>query len=124
MKYLGVDFGLKRLGLAQSDGELAAPFKIIEVKGFKYAVQKIVEVVSKEGFEKIIVGMPEGKMGQTVKGFIKALRKNGLNVEESDETLSSKKALEKMINMNIPQKKRQAADDIAAAIILQNWLDR
>lgn len=124
MKYLGVDFGLKRLGLAQSDGELAAPFKIIEVKGFKYAVQKTVEVVSKEGFEKIIVGMPEGKMGQTVKGFIKALRKNGLNVEESDETLSSKKALEKMINMNIPQKKRQAADDIAAAIILQNWLDR
>ena len=123
MKYLGIDFGLRRIGLATSEGELASPLKTLEVRNFKDGVSKVLEFLRKEEFEKIIVGLPEGRMGQTVKGFIKVLRKAGLDVTESDETLSSRKATEQMIELNIPQKKRKTSDDMAAAIILQNWLD-
>ena len=123
MKYLGIDFGLKRIGLATSNGDLAAPLTTIEVKNFKDAVGKMMEFIKKEGFDRIVVGLPEGKMGQTVKGFIKALRKGGLWVVEADETLSSQRALSLAIEGNTPKEKRKFNDDKAAAIILQNYLD-
>lgn len=123
MKYLGIDFGLKRLGLATSEGNIASPFRILEVNSLKDAVEKVVEVAQKEEFGKIVVGLPEGKMGQTVLGFVNKLKKMGWDVETADETLSSRDALKQMIEENIPKKKRQTNDDIAAAIILQNYLD-
>lgn len=123
MKYLGIDFGLKRVGLATSEGDLASPLKIIEVKGFKDAVKSIEELVNKEGFDKIIIGLPEGKIGRTVLDFVKAFKKKGADVECADETLSSQRAIQQMIKSGIPKRKRLISDDIAAAIILQNYLD-
>lgn len=123
MYYLGIDFGLKRLGLAVSEGNLATPFKTIPVKGLKDAVDKILEIVQKEKPLKIIVGLPESKIVSTVLGFINALKKYGLDVESVDETLSSRKATAKMIELNIPKKKRRMNDAYSAAIILQNYLD-
>lgn len=123
MKYLGVDFGLRRVGLAISEGELVSPWQILEVKGFPDAVEKISRVIRKGKFQKVVVGVPEGKMGQNVVGFINALKKMGLEVEAADETLSSKKALEAMIEQGIQQKKRRHEDAYSAAEILQNYLD-
>lgn len=123
MKYLGIDFGLRRIGIATSEGELASPLKTIQVKGYKDGLEKVVEVIGTGGFDKIVVGLPEGKIGKTVLGFVKALKKMGLSVECSDETLSSKRALERMIELNIPKNKRRFNDEMAATIILQNWLD-
>ncbi len=124
MKYLGVDFGLRRIGLATSDGILSAPFKVLEVKNLNDAVLKVEETIRDGSFDKVVVGLPEGKMGQAVLGFINKLRKSGIDIIEVDETLSSKKALEQMIELNIPKEKRKVNDDIAAAIILQNYLDQ
>lgn len=123
MRYLGIDFGLRRIGFAISDGELATPFKTVGIKGLHDAVKVVLDLSFKENIEKIIVGLPEGKLGETVLGFIKALRKKGLDVQSSDETLSSKKALNQMIETGTPLKKRKVNDDIAAAIILQEYLD-
>lgn len=123
MKYLGVDFGLRRIGLATSEGNLAAPLNLVEVKGFKDAVEKITQIAKQENFDKIVIGLPEGKMGKTVLGFVKALKKTGLDVDFADETLSTQQALDHMIELKIPQKKRRFRDDIAAALILQNYLD-
>lgn len=123
MRYLGIDFGLKRVGLASSAGTLAAPVKTIEVRGFKDALKKVMEQISSAGFDKIVVGLPEGKMGQTVLGFIKALRKAGIDVDTTDETLSTHQAIAQMIELNIPKNKRQTNDAYSAAIILQNYLD-
>lgn len=123
MKYLGIDFGLKRIGLAVSDGQLASPLKIIEVRNLKDGVIQIVELSKAGGFDKVIVGKPEGKMGQTIKRLIKTLKNAGLDVEEADETLSSQKALVQAIESGSSKKKRKFNDDIAAALILQNWLD-
>lgn len=121
MKYLGVDFGLRRVGLAVSEGELASPYKVLSGKGFKDLLKKVIKET--EGFDKVIVGMPEGKMAKIVSGFINALRKNGLDVLEADETLSSKRALNQAIETGISKKKRKFNDKLAAAIILQNYLD-
>lgn len=121
MRYLGIDFGLRRIGLATSEGNLASPYKILEGKGFLDLVEKVKKETA--GFDLVVVGLPEGKMGQTVLGFIKTLRKNGIEVVEADETLSSQKAVDQRLLENTPKEKRRFNDDIAAAIILQNWLD-
>lgn len=124
MKYLGIDFGLKRVGLAISEGELASPWKILEVRNFTSAVEQVLEIIKREKFDKIVVGLPEGKMGKNVIGFMSALNKAGVNVETCDETLSSQKAREVMIKQGIPQKKRHFEDAYSAAEILQNYLDQ
>ncbi len=123
MRYLGIDFGLKRVGLAISEGDLASPYKILEVKNFHDALKQVSQLIEKEGFEKVVVGLPEGKMGKTIVGFIKALRKMGINVMEADETLSTQAALQQMIEANTARNSRRLIDDKAAAIILQNHLD-
>lgn len=121
MKYLGVDFGLRRVGLAISEGSLVSPWKIIEGKGVKDLAEKVANVAKE--FDLVVVGMPEGKMGTNVRGFIKLLKSNGLEVVETDETLSSQTALKLMVEQGVPKKKRQFNDDQAAAIILQGYLD-
>lgn len=123
MRYLGVDYGLRRVGLAASEGELSSPLTTIEVKNLQDATQKVSQFASINEFTKIVVGLPEGKIGQTVLGFVKALKKLGLDVETADETLSSQLATQQMIRSNIPQKARRRNDAEAAAIILQNYLD-
>lgn len=124
MKYLGVDFGLKRVGLAQSEGTLASPLQTISVRGVKDAIKKISQFAQDKKVSKIVVGLPEGKLGKTALGFVRGLKNAGLNVETADETLSSQKAIYKMIEENIPRGKRQINDAYSAAIILQDWLDK
>ncbi|MDD5146947.1 MAG: Holliday junction resolvase RuvX [Candidatus Daviesbacteria bacterium] len=124
MKYLGIDFGMKRIGLAISEGELASPWQILEVKGFSETIEKISQIIKNGQFQKVIVGLPEGKMGQNVRGFVKALNKMGIGIETMDETLSSKKALQAMIEQGIGVKKRRNEDAYSAAEILQNFLDK
>jgi len=121
MKYLGVDFGLKRVGLATSDGELATPFKVIEGSSFLDLLEKIKKEV--EDFDKVVIGLPEGKMGKIVKKVIKKLKESGIEVVQADETLSTQNATKQMIELNIPKKKRRVNDAYSAGIILQNYLD-
>lgn len=120
---MGIDFGIRRIGLSISEGTLASPWKVLGVQGLKDSVEKVLKIIKEEGFQKIIVGLPEGKMGKTVLGFVNGLKKTGLDVEASDETLSSQRALQQMISENVPLKKRRSNDAAAAAIILQNYLD-
>ena len=122
MKYLGVDFGIKRVGLARSEGDLASPYKILEGKGVWDLVEKI-KNEAKE-FDNIVIGVPEGRMGETVKKVVKHLRAEGLAVYEADETLSSKNAVKLMVELGLSRKKRRSNDAIAASEILQNYLDQ
>ena len=121
MRYLGVDFGMKRVGLATSDGELATPFKVIEGSSFLDLMDKIKKET--EGFDQVVIGLPEGRMGKIVKKAIKKLRESGIEAVEADETLSTQNATKQMIELNIPKKKRRINDAYSASIILQNYLD-
>lgn len=121
MKYLGVDFGLKRVGLAVSDGELSSPFKVIEGSN----VSDLLEKIRKEAkiFDRVVIGLPEGRMGKQIKKVVKSLKASGLDVVEAEETLSSQNATKLMIKHGIPRKKRAIDDAYSAAIILQDYLD-
>lgn len=121
MRYLGVDFGIRKVGLAQSEGELVSPWKVLTGKNVADLVEKL--KFEARNFDKLVIGLPEGKMGELVKKVIKNLRSDGLNVVEADETLSSQEAIQEMVKLNIPRKKRRINDAHSAAIILQNYLD-
>lgn len=124
MRYLGIDFGLRRIGLATSEGQLASPFKVAEVRSLDDATTKMIRIIEAEKIDRVVVGIPEGKLKKLVKKFMKRLQDNGVIVVEADETLSSQKAIRHMIEENIPKKDRRINDAYSAAIILQNWLDR
>jgi len=120
---LGVDFGLRRVGLAVSDGELASPLRILEGKNLTDLAGQVINIFKAEEFEELVVGKPEGKTGQLAGKFIKILEKANLDMVVVDETLSTHKANELMIEMGLSRKKRKFSDAQAAAEILQNYLD-
>jgi len=128
--FLGVDFGEKHIGLAVSINGLAEPFSIVEVDNLDTAVKKIVGVCQQEKIKEIVVGLPldsEGRAGPAAKKareFGQKLgQETGLKIIFWDETLTSEEALAKMIEAGRRQKKRRKLDDIAAALILQEYLE-
>lgn len=123
MKYLGIDFGLKRVGLATSEGQIASSWKVVEVSSFDDSIIKMIRIIKAENIDQVVVGMPEGKTGKLVKKFIKRLQDKNVNAAETDETLSSQQATQLLVEIGIPKKKRTTNDATAAAIILQNYLD-
>lgn len=123
MRILGIDYGLRKIGLAISEGILAEPLSVVSNK--LSVINKISEICQKHKVEKIIIGMPEGKIVKKVRGFgQKVAELTGLPVSYQDESLTSKEATAKMIEAGKKRKDRRRLEDaIAAAIILQAYLD-
>src|ERR1700685_2090254 len=95
---LGIDYGTRRIGLAMSDagGKLASPLEVVAVTSIENAIQRILEIVEREGVRRIVVGLPlnmDGTAGPSSKaakefGGIIAAR-SGREVVFVDERLSS-----------------------------------
>lgn len=121
MILLGIDYGRKRIGLA------LAIQGIIETRGFinwqkdrKQTFLKIKEICQQERVEIIVVGLSQGKMGQEIKEFVEELKKVvKLPIKLVDETLTSWQA-EKMVGW----KNKGRVDAVAAALILEQYLDQ
>lgn len=130
MRILGIDFGAKRIGLALGDTEarLASPWAVLRYDHRNDAVREIKKIIEAEKIEKIVVGMPYPFIGpereteqiKLVRGFMDDLRVLGLAMEEADERLSSQLAIRFMHERGEKGKR----DDLAAAAILQTWLDK
>ena len=120
MKFLGIDFGFKNIGLAIAEGSLAEPFGIVKNE------KQIKRICENLGIEKIVIGISEEKMARKTRNFGEKLKRaTGLPVEYQDETLTSEEAKKLMVKIGKPKKKRQKqADAIAAALILQSYLDQ
>ncbi len=125
MRYLGIDFGLKHLGLAIADGPLAEPFGEKKYSQQEKLFNYLNSVIIQQQINKIVIGLPEGKLAESVKNFAKKLTElSGREVVFQDETLSTKEAKAKLIAAHAPQKKRRFDHSAAAALILQDYLDR
>ncbi|KKP69282.1 hypothetical protein A2X44_02740 [candidate division CPR3 bacterium GWF2_35_18] len=129
MNYLGIDFGEKKIGLSLSAGEIARPFLVLRVKSPELGIAEIKEICEEEEVEKIIVGFPESDKNSEIAAKIKQFAANlsqaiNLPLVFQDETLTSYEALQKMIVSGKSMKKRRKEDAFAAAIILQDYLDK
>ncbi|MFA5932743.1 MAG: Holliday junction resolvase RuvX [Microgenomates group bacterium] len=123
MRYLGVDWGIKKIGVAISEGDLATPLKTLHVNGLEDAISQIVGCCEDEIADLIVLGKPEGEMGEIVKKVSKLLKGEGFEVVLADETLSTQEAQSLMIEMGLGKKDRKDDNATSAAIILQRYLD-
>lgn len=113
---------MKKIGLAISEGELSSPFGLLYVKNRNDAVEKIEALVKKENIDQIVVGLPESGIRKTGLETVAKLRLN-IPVTVVDETLSSRNAKKKMLELGIKRGKRMKEDAYSAALILQDYLD-
>jgi putative Holliday junction resolvase len=126
MKILGLDYGLKKIGVAISVGKLAEPRQVIKVKTPEKIIERVVQVAQVEQVDKIVIGMSEGKTAQETKEFGQRLaKKTVLPIEYYDETLSTQEAQALALESGMSRKKRHNMEDaFAACIMLQNYLDQ
>ena len=134
MRYLGIDFGLKRVGLAVTDpdGRLAFPYATLVKKETATFFRDLLAIVDHENIEAIVVGLPRSLDGEEtlrsrqVHNFVQRLkRRTRLPVLLADERLSSREAEDRLQAAGLPPEKRKAArDQEAAVIILERYLSR
>lgn len=118
MKILGVDWGEKRIGLAIAEDGLAEPLGVIS------SVEELIELAKNQKVEKIVLGLPEGKHEKQVRELGRRLEKElGVEVVFRSEVLSTEAALKVAIKAGKGKKDRRELDAIAAAILLQEYLD-
>ncbi len=132
--YLGIDFGLRRIGLAKSDptGMIATAYKTITYKSIKAAINEIVADIEELDIDRVVVGYPislsggsKGERCRMVDDFIARLKKSWKGpIYKVDERFSSVEA-EAMIHKHGKKigRKKERVDRMAAAIILQRFLD-
>ncbi len=129
MRLIGLDYGSARIGISLGDTltRVASPWRIMINDSVEDTVQRLQELMKHEQAEAIVVGIPHPlgdqsritNQAQEILTFIEKLRESGFVVYEKDETLTSKVAADQVREMG----GRGKRDDLAAAAILQNYLD-
>lgn len=133
-RFLGLDLGQTRIGVAVSDplGWTAQPLGTIQARSPKQAVSRICEMVRQYGVGTIVLGLPykmdgtEGAQATWVRQFGERLtRKIGpVAVVYWDERLTTAASESLLIESGLRRKERkQHRDKIAAALILQTYLE-
>jgi putative Holliday junction resolvase len=130
---LALDFGDKRIGVAMSDptGLLASPLTTITRGNLRNDLDKIVGFVTENEVATVVVGLPVslngtiGPQGQKTLDFCDVLRETcPVPIEMMNEQFTSAEAERRIRESGgKPSKDRGRVDAVAAAIILQEWLD-
>lgn len=131
MKYLGLDIGDKRIGIAVSTtGIFASGVETYQRVSLKKDSQYIYDLIKKYDVDIIVAGLPKHLNGdaheQAEKNevLLNALREMGCNIQYFDERLTSSAAEKAMLEADLSRKKRKEnIDKLAAVIILQDYLD-
>jgi putative Holliday junction resolvase len=142
---LAIDYGKKRLGLALSDelGVTSRAYATWNRVNRRRDLARLRELVRQQGVRRIVVGLPlhldgtPSEMSEEAKSFAARVEKAlGLPVEMMDERLSSWEALQTVATANSNERARRGSsgraepgkqtplDEIAAAIILRDYLGR
>ena len=130
---LGIDFGTKRVGLALSDRSnmIASPYKTLNYVSEKDLITQLETIVTKNDIEILVLGLPINMKGedtaQTIKvrDFKEILSALRIPIVYEDERLSSVSAINSLMLQNVKTgHNKPEIDKIAAAIILQQYLDK
>jgi putative holliday junction resolvase len=134
VRVLGLDLGSKRIGVAVSDrsGTIASPLLVLQRTGsVAEDHRRIAALVAEEEAERVVVGLPlslDGSMGPAAKGAVAEAEALGtvvpVPVETYDERLTTVTADNALREANMrAQARRRLVDKVAAAVMLQAWLD-
>lgn len=134
MRYLGIDIGKKRTGLAISDatGSIARPLEVVAGGADAGALGRALRpIVEREEIDGLVVGLPRRMGGEEGPEAVHARavgvhlgRALSLPVEMWDERLSTVEATDRLIEAGVrPEDRRAMVDKVAAALILQGFLD-
>ncbi|MFP4177666.1 MAG: Holliday junction resolvase RuvX [Acholeplasmataceae bacterium] len=132
-RYLGLDLGSKTLGVAIStSGMIATGLATYRYDGdVAKALERIVSLIDAHAADVVVLGYPKhmnndvGVRGQISENLAAAIRgKRTVEVILWDERLSTRSALKAMIEGGVRrQRQKQKKDELAAVLILQNYLD-
>lgn len=134
MRAVGVDLGSKRIGVALSDsaGTLAVPFEVVQRSSDRARDHRAIAALAAEAeAEVVVVGVPyslDGSVGPAARralAEVRAMRRAlPVPVETYDERLSTVTAHRSLQEMDVDAAtRRKVVDKVAAAVILQAWLD-
>ena len=133
-KIMGLDIGTVRIGVSISDSEkrLAFPLCTIHLRETPNPVARILELMAEHHACALVAGLPlkldggEGPAVRRTRRFLSMIHSAApdIPIEEFDERLTSMEAERVMASMETSaKKKKELVDNIAAAIILQTYLD-
>ena len=133
MRYLGLDLGIKSLGIAVSDitNSMATPLKVINFarEDYEDALREVMKVINEYGITKVVLGLPKnmdgsvGFAGNRSLNFKKMLEDKSIEVILIDERLTTVSALNIIHENNEHVKEtKHKIDAIAASIILESYL--
>ena len=131
-RILCLDVGDARIGVAVSDPEriIATPGEVIHRVGWGPDCRRIKELCDRYETDEVLSGLPlnmdgtEGFQAEKVRAFCAQVEKRGLKVFYQDERLTTVTAEEALRTGGLDgRERRQRVDKIAAALILQEWLD-
>jgi putative Holliday junction resolvase len=130
MRTLGVDPGSRRVGLSLSDedGTIASPHATLEGQRLD---EQVAEKARALGVERIVVGLPltlegrEGEAARRARRFAARVAElSGLPVTLWDERLTTRAAEQSLLEGNVRRgRRRELVDRVAAALLLQSYLD-
>ncbi|MEE2777758.1 MAG: Holliday junction resolvase RuvX [Acidobacteriota bacterium] len=133
-RYLGIDFGERRVGIAISDdeGRLSVPFDTLERASDRQIVGVIRQLADEEGIGGLVVGEPRtldgeaGDAAKRVRSFAAKLEEGtGIQVRFIDEALTTVEAESRLREAGVPRRRMaKKRDALAAQILLQEWLDQ
>lgn len=132
-RVVGVDYGSRRVGVAVAD-PLRLFARPLGTFAPGEALTELARLAADEGVGVVVVGWPllddgsEGKAVDRVRPFVGRLKKAapGVEVILQDERDSSRRALQDLVEADVPRGKRRqrgTLDAAAACVILQDWLD-
>jgi len=133
MRILALDHGSKRIGVAVSDETktIAQPLEYILAEPFENFLARLKQLLIEKKVELVLIGLPRnmdgsyGPAAQKVETFVAALKTEiTIPIKMMDERLTSKMANRILIQGNVRRDKRKEnVDKMAAAILLQSYLD-
>jgi putative holliday junction resolvase len=130
---MGLDYGQRRIGVAISDafGWTAQGIEVIDRKLVSDEIGRVAELAKQYEVETFVVGLPKnmngtiGPSGEICMAFAERLRQTlSMPVQLWDERLTTVAAERTLLEADVSRRKRkQVVDKMAAAILLQNYLD-
>jgi putative Holliday junction resolvase len=133
MRILAIDHGSKRMGIAISDElkMIAQPLEFVPAEPFAEFLKRLKELLQEKEVEQVLVGMPRNMNGSygpaalKVQEFVAVLKTSlAVPIVTWDERLTSAQANRFLIQGNVRrQERKQRVDKMAAAILLQSYLD-